>query len=158
MNAVVVRDFFTGRATAPQLAKELRDAFEQVSSQSRRLNMQDLDKDFEVKSEHLARLCDAVLPVSLLLKILKRSASGSLLLISLPGTANQRTDRVWRRRSMIGLRPKSITLSPRIQRASSKNGYSLAKTHSREQTLVPRLPNERCSRQALFGGALARKC
>ena len=61
MNAVVVRDFFIGRATAPQLAEDLRDAFEHVSSQGRRLHMQDLDKDFELRSEHLVRLCDAVL-------------------------------------------------------------------------------------------------
>jgi hypothetical protein len=65
MNAVLVRDFFLGKVTAPQLARNLADAFERVSKQSSRLRMQDLNEDFEVRPEHLVRLCDAVMNGSL---------------------------------------------------------------------------------------------
>jgi len=61
MNARVLRDFFEDRIEASVLNADLRDAFEQTSLDSFRLRMTDLTEDFAVRSEHLVKLCDAVL-------------------------------------------------------------------------------------------------
>jgi len=61
MNAQVLREFFDDHASASLLGADLRHAFEQTSIDSFRLRMTDLKEDFTVRSEHLVKLCDAVL-------------------------------------------------------------------------------------------------
>ena len=61
MDARVLQQFFEDRESASILAGDLRSAFERTSLDSYRLRMTDLKADFAVRSEHLVKLCDAVL-------------------------------------------------------------------------------------------------
>ena len=62
MRAQTLRNFFAGRLTGPELARDLSGAFEQVGPQTRRLRMaDDLAEEFTITASHLVRLCDAVL-------------------------------------------------------------------------------------------------
>lgn len=76
MNATLVRDFFLGKSTAPQLAQDLRDGHEFARKQTRSPKFQDLDKDFALKPEHLVRLCDSVIDGSIAPESLEEIACG----------------------------------------------------------------------------------
>jgi hypothetical protein len=61
MHAEILKAFFLGQATAAQLSRDLDVVWESSGTNSRRFVFQDLDNDFEVHSDHLVRVCDAVL-------------------------------------------------------------------------------------------------
>jgi len=61
MDARVLRDFFLGEVSAPDLAAEAEHAYVHTGSQSRGLRWKDLDEEFVVSTDHLVRLCDAVI-------------------------------------------------------------------------------------------------
>ena len=61
MDARLVRDVMIGRAPGYALAIYCGDAYVPQSSQSRRLQWNNLPEEFTVSTQHLVRLCDAVI-------------------------------------------------------------------------------------------------
>jgi hypothetical protein len=61
MNESVLREFFIGRATGRELAADLEDSLVRSTAQSTYHPIEDMDDEFQVRSEHLIRLCDAIL-------------------------------------------------------------------------------------------------
>ena len=65
MKAELLRDFFLGRVSAPDLAADVAGAMVQTGHDTYQLHMVDLVHDFPVSATHLVRLCDAVLTEAL---------------------------------------------------------------------------------------------
>ena len=61
MDARLVRDVMIGSAPAHALAIQCGDAYVRQSSQSRRLQWDNLQEEFAVSTQHLVLLCDAVI-------------------------------------------------------------------------------------------------
>ena len=61
MHAEILKAFFLDQVPATQLSRDLDVVWESAGSNSRRFVFKDLDEDFEVRPEHLVRVCDAVL-------------------------------------------------------------------------------------------------
>ncbi|BCR04528.1 hypothetical protein DESUT3_15970 [Desulfuromonas versatilis] len=60
MKEAILKDFFLGRVSPEALKKDLIGAVESEGKISRQY-IEDMDSEFEVKSAHLVRVCDAVL-------------------------------------------------------------------------------------------------
>lgn len=61
MHGAVLRGFFQGSVSTQELARDLDEAWQVVGPQSRHFIWSDIDASFEITSEHLVRLCEAVL-------------------------------------------------------------------------------------------------
>jgi hypothetical protein len=90
MHADMLRRYFEGSLTADALNVDLSTAFERTGVDTFRLRMEDLGSDFAVTSDHLVRLCDAVLEGSLAPEALR--AVGFGLVASERFTWNAETD------------------------------------------------------------------
>jgi hypothetical protein len=80
MHADILKAFFVGQATATELARDLDVVWERSGSKSRRFVFEDMVEDFEVHSEHLVHVCDAVLSGEI--EPSKLEAVGAALFIS----------------------------------------------------------------------------
>jgi len=60
MHEKILRTFFEGRCSAIELREDLAGTVK-VEGDAHRYAIEDMDDDFQVRSEHLARVCDAVL-------------------------------------------------------------------------------------------------
>lgn len=61
MREDLLRDYFAGSATAAELSQDLEGSIVSTGSQVRRHPIVDMQGQFQVRSEHLVRLCDDVL-------------------------------------------------------------------------------------------------
>jgi len=61
MREEVLKRYFEARASVEELESDLAGSREKVSEIEYRLHIVDMDSDFEVKRDHLLKLCDAVL-------------------------------------------------------------------------------------------------
>lgn len=61
MRENLLRDYFTGTASAAELSRDLERSLVQTSATVTRHPIVDMVGEFEVRPEHLVRLCDAVL-------------------------------------------------------------------------------------------------
>ena len=61
MRETVLRDFFEGAAAADDLDSDTAGAFKQESPQSRRLVVETMEEPFGLRSDHVVKLCDAVI-------------------------------------------------------------------------------------------------
>jgi hypothetical protein len=61
MREVILRDFFLGRITPPELAADVRGSTKQVGAISFVTEIEDMDDEFSVTRQMLVSLCEAVL-------------------------------------------------------------------------------------------------
>src|ERR1051325_8085937 len=61
MHESVLRDYFAGKTGAAELRADLSGAVVATGPRSSSQHIQDMAADFELRPEHLIRLCDAVL-------------------------------------------------------------------------------------------------
>jgi len=61
MRERVLRDFFEGKATAVDLARDVTGSISQKSSKISTVSIEDMDGEFTVTAPMLVRLCDVVL-------------------------------------------------------------------------------------------------
>src|SRR5262245_10749198 len=61
MREQVLRDYFSGRLTAEILTHDMSDAVVRTGPRSSSQRIVDMDEDFEVRTDHLVRLCEDVL-------------------------------------------------------------------------------------------------
>jgi len=61
VHEVALKQFFEGSAPATELARDLQSAMQSTVCGSIRQPIVDMEGEFAVRSEHLVRICDAVL-------------------------------------------------------------------------------------------------
>jgi hypothetical protein len=61
MRERILRDFFEGRATAAELARDVAGSTKQTSERASIVSIEDMDDEFPVTSDLTIKLCDAVL-------------------------------------------------------------------------------------------------
>lgn len=61
MHEQVLREYFSGSTSAAELRRDLEGALVRTSAHVTRHPIVDMSDDFEVRPEHLIRVCDAVL-------------------------------------------------------------------------------------------------
>jgi hypothetical protein len=61
MNETVLRDFFIGAASAADLGRDMAEAVIEHAPGHTSQTIESVDGEFEVRSEHLVRVCDSVI-------------------------------------------------------------------------------------------------
>ena len=66
MREQVLRDFFEGRSSAPELQRDVAGSTKRAGPKATVVSIEDMDKDFVVTADMAVRLCEAVLRGELL--------------------------------------------------------------------------------------------